>query len=172
MKGEKEKIEQLLDRNATEQLARINWDRLTDDISARLDQARRVEVARRGWPAFFKIAAGVAAAAVIVFAVVTKRMHGPSDVHMPEGRSAVVEFMDRQGGTSIQINETEGQSLVVVHVGRDDRKVATCVVDIIDRNGDSERESNRAAWIIISRPQRTLADNGQGKEETDVLCML
>jgi hypothetical protein len=172
MKGEKDRIDRLLDRNAAEQLARINWDRLTDEISARLDQARRVKVARSGWPAFFKIAAGVAAAAIIVVVVVTKRTRAPSDVHVPEGRSAVVEFVDRPGGASIQIDKTAGKALVVVHGGRDDRKVATCVVDIIERNGDLKRASSRAAWIIVSQPQRTLAENGQSKDETDVLCML
>ncbi len=175
MKGEKERIERLLDRNATEQLAKINWDRLTDEISARLDQARRIEVVRSSWPAFFKIAAGIAAAALIVIAIVTLRMHGSSDVQAPEGRpdrTTVVEFVDRQGGASVQISETAGKSSVVVHAGRDDRKVATCVVDIIDRNGDSARNESRAAWIIVSRSQRTLAENEQSKDETDVLCML
>jgi hypothetical protein len=172
MKGEKDRIDRLLDRNASEQLARINWDQLTDEISARLDQGRRAEVARSGWPSFFKIATGLAAAAIIIVAIVALRMHGPSEMQAPEDRTAVVEFVNRQGGASVQINETTGKSLVVVHDGRDDRKVATCIVDIIDRNGDSERESSRAAWIIISKSQRTLAENGQSKDETDVLCML
>ena len=172
MKGEKDRIDRLLDRHAAEQLARIDWDRLTDEISARLDQAQRGEVARSGWPAFFKIAAGVAAAAAIVVALVALRMRGPSDVQVPEGRSAVVEFVDRQQVASVQINEMAGQSLVVVHGGRDDRKAATCVVEIVERNGDLKRASSRAAWIIVSQPQRTLAENGQSKDETDVLCML
>jgi len=172
MKSGRKRIDRLLDRNATEQLERMNWDRLTDEISARLDRARRIEVAPSGWPVFFKVAAGVAAAAVIVLAVVVLRMHGPSQVRTPEGRSAVVEFVDRQRGASVQINDTAGNSLVVIHAGRDDRKAATCVVDIIDRNGDLERENSRAAWIIISRPQQTIADNGQSKEDKDVLCLL
>ena len=72
----------------------------------------------------------------------------------------------------IQINDQASKSLVVIHTGHDDRRAAKCVVSIIDRNGDLERENSRAAWIIISRPQQTIADNGQSKEDKDVLCLL
>ena len=172
MKGEKDIIDRLLDKNTAEQLAKVDWDRLTNEITARLDQVRQIEVTPGGWPVFFKITTGAAAAAAILFAVVVWRMHGPSDVHVPEGRSAVVEFVDRRGGATIRLNGPAGTTSVVIHTGRDDRKVATCVVNIIDRKNDLEREHDRAAWIIISKPQRTIADNGQSKEETDILCLL
>jgi hypothetical protein len=172
MKGEKGRIERLLDKNAAEQLARVDWDRLTDQISARLNRATRIDSPARRYPAFFKIAAGIAGAAAVIFLAVVFRMHEPSDVQVPKGRSAVIEFMDRQGTASIQISDPPGKSFVVVHTGHGDRKAAKCEVRIIDRGGDVERESSRAAWIIISRPQRTLADDGHSKEETDVMCLL
>jgi hypothetical protein len=172
MKGEKERIDRLLDKNAAEQLARINWDRLTDEISARLDRARQIEFSPVRWPSYFKMAGGIAAAAAVILSIVMWRTQGPTDVHVPEGRSAVVEFADQQGRASVRLNDPAGKTLVVIHAGRDDRKVATCVVDIIDRKNDLEREHDRAAWIIISKPQRTIADNGQSKEETDILCLL
>jgi hypothetical protein len=172
MKGEKDRMDRLLDKNAAEQLAKVDWDRLTDAISARLDQARRIESAARRYPTFFKIAAGVTVAAGAVFAVVALRTREPSEVQIPAGRSAVVKLLDRSGTASIQINDQAGKSSVVVHAGRDDRKMAKCEVEIIDRNGDQAKASSRTAWIIISKPERTLADNGHDKEEADVMCLL
>ncbi|MEJ2705469.1 MAG: hypothetical protein P8Z79_23760 [Sedimentisphaerales bacterium] len=172
MKGEKDRIDRLLDKNVAEQLARVDWDRLTDAISTRLDQARRIEAPPSKYPAFFKIAAGVAVAAGAVFAVVAVRTREPSEVRIPTGRTAVVKLLDRTGVASIRINDQAGRSSVVVHTGRDDRSVAKCEVEIIDRNGGQARESSRTAWIIISRPERTLADNGHDEEEADVMCLL
>ena len=172
MKGEKDRIDRLLDKNTAQQLTKVDWDRLTDAISAKLDQAERVKAFPRGYTTFFRIAAGVAVAAGAVFAVVALRTREPSDVQVPAGRSAVVTLLDRTGAASIQINDQASRSSVVVHTGRDDRSVAKCEVEIIDRNGDQTKASSRTAWIIISRPERTLANNGHDEEEADVMCLL
>ncbi|MHC4426764.1 MAG: hypothetical protein ACYSYV_11810 [Planctomycetota bacterium] len=172
MKHEKERIDLLLDKNAAEQLTKVDWDRLTDEISTRLDQARHGKTSRNKYPAFFKIAAGVAAAAAVVFAAVMLRMHRPSDSVPTESRSAVVEFVDKRGAASIEIKQTGRKSLVTVRVGLTDKKVARCDVEIIDRNGDLKRDSSRAAWIIISIPRPTFANNGHNTEETDLIHFL
>lgn len=172
MKGEKDRIDRLLDKNAAKQLARVDWDRLTNEVAARLNRAQQIQNPPRRYPAFFKMLAGIAAAAAVVFVIIAFRMREPSDVQVPKDRSGVVEFIDQQGTASIQINGIVGKSFVVLHAGHGDRKVAKCEVRIIDGTGDSEKESNRAAWIIISNPQRTLADNGHNKEEIDVMCLL
>jgi hypothetical protein len=173
MKGEKERIDQLLDENAAEQLARVDWDRLRDQISARLDQTRRIEIIPHRYSVVYKIAgAALAAAAVVVFALIVFEGDKPSDMQVPEGRSAVVEFVDKQGAASILLSDATGKSSVLIHTGHADGKAARCEVQILNRYGDLEKESSRATWIIISRPQQTIADNGRSKDETDVLCML
>ncbi|MGD8499402.1 MAG: hypothetical protein PVJ86_02070 [Phycisphaerales bacterium] len=172
MKHEKERIDLLLDRNAAEQLTKVDWDRSTDEISTRLDQAQRSKTSQNRYPAIFKISAGVAAAAAIVFAAITLRMHRQSDLLPTKGGSAVVEFVDGRGAASIEIDHTGRKSLVTVRVGLTDKEVARCDLEIIDRNGDLRRDSGRAAWIIISAPRPAFADNGHGREETDLIHFL
>jgi hypothetical protein len=172
MKHEKERIDLLLDENAAEQLTKVDWNRLTDEISTRLDQARNGETSPNKYPTFFKIATGVAAAAAVVFAVIMLRIPRPSDSLPTEGRFAVVEFVDKRGAASIEIKHTGRKSLVTVRVGRTDKEVAKCDVEIIDRNADLKADNSRAAWMIISMPRPTFADNGHSREETDLIHFL
>jgi hypothetical protein len=171
MKNEKDKVERFLDKNAAEQLAKVDWDRLTDEISARLDHVRQTESMPSRRPVVFKIAAGVAVAAAVLVAVMLG-MRELSDMQAPQGKSAVVEFVDQKGAVSVQIKDASGNILAVVQDGRTDKGAAKCDVEIIDRNGDLETESRRAAWIIISAPRQTLADNGYNREEADLMCLL
>ncbi|HUV62317.1 MAG TPA: hypothetical protein VMW24_00395, partial [Sedimentisphaerales bacterium] len=144
---------------------------LTHEISARLDQARQIKNPPRRYPAFFKLVAGIAAAALIFVAVVF-RTHEPSDMQEPRGSSAVVESVDKQGAVLIQIKDASGKLLATVQEPRTDKGAVKCDVEIIDRDGDLEAESGRAAWIIISAPSRTLAENEYDREEADLMCLL
>jgi hypothetical protein len=177
--NEKDRIDKLLDKNAAEQLEKVNWDRLTNEISDRLDRAGQMKVPPRSpsmaglglsqWPFFFKAAAGMTAAAAIIFVAVVFRVNEPSDMQMPGDTAA--EIADTKPVTSIQIKDTAGKAFVMVHVGRTDKEAAKCIVDIIDHNSDLEEDS-RAAWIIINATKRALADNGHDKEEADLMCLL
>jgi hypothetical protein len=167
MKHEKEKIDLLIDKNAAEQLGKVDWDRLTDEISARLARAEQGKTSPSGYPTFFKIATGIAATAAVVFVAVALRMHRPSDSQPTEGRS-----VDKRGTASLEIKRPSGKTLATVRVGRTGKEVAKCDIEIIDRNGDLEKDSDRAAWIIITVPRPTFADNGHSREETDLIHFL
>lgn len=172
MKGAKDKVERLLDKNAAEQLAKVNWDKLTAEISARLDQARRAEPEPSRRPLFFRIAAGAAAAAAVIFVILAITMREPSNSWAPQDRSAVVKSVDKQGAGSFQIRDASGRILATVQDGRTYKEAVKCNVEIIDRNGDPQADSSRAAWIVISAPTRTFVDNGYNREEADLACLL
>ena len=55
MEKDKEKIDSLLDCNAAEQLAEVDWDKLNAAISNQLDQTRTYKTSERKHPVIFKI---------------------------------------------------------------------------------------------------------------------
>jgi len=171
MKGGQDRIDRLLDKNATEQLAKVDWDRLTDDISARLDHARRTEPMPSRRPVVVKIAARAAAAAAVIFVIIAFRIRESSDMRVHRG-SPAAEVVDKKGAVSFQIKDASGRVLAMVQDGRTDKGAVKCDVEIIDRNGDLGADSSRAAWIIISAPKRTFVDNGYNREEADLMCLL
>jgi len=143
MKNEREKVDLLLEKNAAEQLAKVDWEGLNAAILSRLDQAGPIETSAIGFPTVFKIAAGVAAAAVILVALVV-RTDKPSALRLPNGGTAVVNFIEAKGSASIEIVGTsEGRG----------------------------KSSTRAAWIIISRPEPMYADNGESRDTMDLICL-
>jgi len=42
---------------------------------------------------------------------------------------------------------------------------------MIDSNGGLKKDSDGAAWIIISRPEPALADNGTSPDMTSMICL-
>ncbi|MBA7659906.1 hypothetical protein ES703_67900 [subsurface metagenome] len=93
MKKEKENIDLLLERNANEQLADVNWNRLNAAISERLNQADRNKTSTMKYRRVFKIAAGVAAAAAVVFIAVMIRTDTPTTVRFENrGRAEGLYF--------------------------------------------------------------------------------
>ncbi|RKY24873.1 MAG: hypothetical protein DRP62_02730 [Planctomycetota bacterium] len=170
MKEGKEKIDLLFERNAEEQLTGVDWNELNAAISSRLDQAQKSKTSVRKYPTVFKIAAGIAAAAV-VFITVTVKTEKPADVQLDKGISAVVKFIDKKGSASIEIKRPSGKSQVMVDIGSSQRKVARCDVEIIDLNGGLRKGSDEAAWIIISRPEPVLADNGVSRYNADLIYL-
>lgn len=170
MKSEKDGLERLLDKNAAEQLAKVDWDRLTGEISARLDHAPQTGPMSSRYVLVFKIAAGVAAA--VVLAAVMSGVHELFDLQIPPERFVAVESVGKQRAILIQVKDASGKVLAMVQEGRTDKGAVKCDVEIIDRDGDLEAESDRAAWIIISAPRQTLVENGQNREEADLVCLL
>jgi len=171
MKEKKEKIDLILERNAAEQLAKVDWNELNEAISSRLDEASRGKTSTIRFPTVFKIAAGVAAAAAVVFILVMVKSHTPTAVQFENGGSAVVKFIESKGSASIEIKQASTKSVVMVDVGGSQRKVARCDVEMIDSNGDLKKESEGAAWIIISRPEPLYADNGVSSDITDMIYL-
>jgi len=172
MKQEKEKIDLLLERNANEQLAGVNWDRLNAAISERLNQAGRSKTSKMKYRRVFKIAAGIAVAAAVVFIAVMIRTDTPTTVRFENRGRAEVKFIESKGSASVKIEHASAKAAAVVDLGGSRRKVAKCDIKIIDTSVDKEKNDSRPAWIIIRMPEPVLADNGISKDENDFACLL
>ena len=145
MKKDKEKIDFLLERNASEQLAGINWDRLNAAISRRLSQAEQSKTYGIRFPTIFKISAGFIAAAAIVFIAVMVKTDAPTTVRFENRGRAEVKFSESKGSAS---------------------------VEIIDSDREQKKSGSRSAWIIIRTPEPMLADDGISRDEADFACLL
>ena len=88
MNRKKEDIDILLERNAAEQLAKVDWEGLNTAISSRLDQARQGKTFRLRLPTAFNIAAGVAGAAAVVFFIMALQTDTPTGVRFEHDGSA------------------------------------------------------------------------------------
>ena len=143
MKDSKDKVERLLQQNADEQLVDFDWDRLNAAISSRVGQVEKSKASRRRYPVVFKVAAGIAAVAVVVVAV-TVQMENSSGLRPADRGRAVVKLIGKRGSAS---------------------------VEIIDSAGGGETSGSQAAWIIISRPEPVYADNGFSKDIKDTICL-
>jgi hypothetical protein len=171
VKSEKEKIDSLFEKNAAEQLSGVDWDGLNAAISSRLDEVEGRKTSALKYRRVFKIAAGVAAAAAVVLVAVMIKTEAPAELQLEEGSRAVVKFIESKGTASVKIKGAAGTSQVSVSVGGSERKVARCDIEIIDLNGDLKKERELAAWIIISRPERVLADNGLSRDVMSMICL-
>ena len=172
MKNENEQIDLLLERNTTEQLETIDWDRLNAAISGRLDQVRQRKTLWTCRPTIFKIAAGLVAAAVIVLIAVMVRTDTSTGVRFENVGSAVVEFVESKGSASIQIRPIDTKSQVSIDIGGSHREVAKCDINIIDVKQEQQKNGRRPTWIIIRMPEPVLADNGTSRDEMDLMCLL
>ena len=142
MKKEKEQIDLLLKQNESEQLAGVNWDGLTAAISERLNQADQNKIPTIKYRRVFKIAAGVAAAAVIIAVMVRTD-------------TTTVRF-ENVAKTTVQFTQSKGSAKV----------------EILDSNGQDNQGKDRSAWIIIRTSEPKVADNGQIRDENDFACLM
>jgi hypothetical protein len=172
MKDKNEQIDLLLERNTTEQLETVDWDKLNAAISGSLDQARQHKTLWTCRPTAFKIAVGLVAAAAIVLVMVMIRTDTPTAVRFEHGGSAVVEFVESKGSASIQIQPIAAKSQVSIDISGSSRKVAKCDIEIIDMKQEQQKNGRRPAWIIIRMPEPALADNGTSRDEMDLMCLL
>ena len=145
MKKEKENIDLLLGRNANEQLAGVNWDGLTAEISERLNQVDRNKIPTMKYRRVFKIAAGVTAAAAVVFVAVMVKTDKSKTVRLENGQTAVVKFVESKGSAK---------------------------VEILDSNGQDNQGKDSSAWIIIRTSEPKVANNGQSRDEADFACLM
>jgi len=169
VENEKERIDALFEKNVEEQLQKVDWDKLNAAISARLDEAKGGKISARRYATVFKIAAGVAAAAAVVFIAMMVRTERPMDLQFEDGQRAVVKFVETKGSASVEIISTGGRSQVLVDIGYSRGGIAKADVEIIDRNGEGKENGSRAAWIIIRMPEPALADNGANGHLRDLI---
>ena len=145
MKKEKEHIDLLLRQNENEQLAGVNWDRLQTSISKRLDQADRNKTSIISYGRVFKIVAGVAAAAAVVFIAVMIKTYKPTTVRFENGPKTIGTFV----------------------ASKDSAKVK-----ILDSGEQGNQGKDRPSWIIIRTNEPKIADNGQSRDDTDFACLM
>lgn len=182
MKNEKEKIDVLLDKNAVEQLVDVDWDGLSSAISKRLDQVDGTF--GRRYRGIFKVAAGLVAAAAIVLIVVMVRTNR-GGIELADGEKAAVKFVKAKGTAEIvmkssanrslarvSITPTANQGVAIIKMEPAAKRFALCDVEIIEPDEVLRDREPEGSWIIISRPQPAVADNGISKDEIDLICML
>ena len=169
MEKEKEKIDLLIEKNVAEQFSKINWDRLNSQISKKLDEARRDSVPAGKFPIIFKIAAAIAIAAGLTIAVMM--IPGKQPGTTPENsRIVTAELIKNKGSASVEIIEASGRTKVTVEI-EPKQAIAKSEVEIID-TGEMQKENNtQASWIIITRPVRAYADNGEYKDMMDIMFL-
>jgi hypothetical protein len=144
MKKEKEQIDLLLKRNESEQLAGVDWDRLQTSISKRLDQADN-KTAMTSYRRVFKMAAGIAAAAAVVFIAVMMKNDTPLEVKFENGGKGIAAFIESESSAKVKIFDSDEQG----NQGKD-----------------------RPTWIIIRISEPKVANNGQSRDETDFACLM
>ncbi len=145
MKRKKEKIDLLLERNTSEQLAGVNWNRLNAAISEGLNQVDQSKTSIMTYRRVFKIAAGVAAAAAVVFIAIIIKTNTPTTVRFENGGKAIGTFVESKGSAKVKI---------------------------LDSNGQGNQGKDRSAWIIIRTSEPKVADNGQSRDENDFACLM
>ncbi len=145
MKKEKDQIDLLLRQNESEQLAGVSWDRLQTSISKRLNQANRNKTSIISYRRVFKIAAGVAAVAAVVFIAVIVKTDTPTTVRFENGPKAIGIFVESKGSAKVKI---------------------------LDSNEQTNQGKDRSTWIIIRTSEPTVADNGQSRDEDDFACLM
>lgn len=159
MLDEQGKIDLLLARNADEQLRKVDWNELSSTISGRLDKTQQTKTYRIGLPTVFKIAAGVAAAVVLMIVMI--KLEEP----------ARPQLDSRKGSASVEIIEALSKSQATVDIAVPDAKLAKCDIRIIDSRGSDKAGDAQAAWMVISRTEPLYADNGVSNNMKDVMCL-
>ncbi|MHC4533317.1 MAG: hypothetical protein ACYS6K_05130 [Planctomycetota bacterium] len=145
MKKEKEQIDQLLRQNENEQLAGVDWDRLQRSISKRLDQADHNKTPTMSYRRVFKIAAGIGAAAAVVFIAVIIKTNMSATKRLENGPQAIGTFVESQGSAKVKI---------------------------LGSNEQDNQGKDRSSWIIIRSSEPKVADNGQSRDEADFACLM
>ena len=159
MNDKKEKLDVLLDKNAAEQMAKVNFDELNSVISKRLDQIDKGGTTTCKGPVVFKLAAGLAATAAIILIAFIIDAEKPVTPRTEQGRRAIVKFIDTKAAAKVTFTSA-AKSKTFVSISRPRVKTAACEIKIIDTNGELIKKGDRPAWIMITKPKPELATNG------------
>jgi hypothetical protein len=145
MKKEKEKVDLLLRQNESEQLSGFDWNRLQASISKRLDHADSDKTLMISHKRVYKLAAGIAAAAAIVFIAVIIKAYLPPKGQFNNGDEVMVTFVESKGSAK---------------------------VEILESNEQGNRRKDRPAWIIIRKSEPKMVDNRHSRDEADFACLM
>ena len=172
MSKENDEVEVLIERNYQQQMTGFDWDGLYAGISLRIDDAEEHKPRRINCGTLVRIGAGaLAAAAVLLFCIMLNIDRAKLKKPQIRGR-AVVEFAEASGTGSVEINPLVDGGRAIVEIGRSKKETAVCDLKIIDLQRSSEEAKNEAAWMIIKVLKDIVADNGAGRDEIDLICLL
>lgn len=169
MKQNIEKVDILIEKNALEQLSRINWEQLNAAISDRLDRVRQVAPISINFPTLLKVAATIAAAAIVLITV-TLNIEKLTNIRRDNRGMVEVKFVESKGSASVEIQTASAGSQVAVDI-ETKRILAKCDIEILDKKDGIEESTNQAAWIIISEPKRVYVENGTNQDMMDMICL-
>jgi hypothetical protein len=169
MMEENDKLDMMIEKNVELQLSQVNWERLNAAISNRLDNVQRKTTFSIQLPLLVKIGATIAAAAIVLITF-SLNIEKLTEVKLDNGRTAEVQFLKSKGSASVQIQANSAGSEVMVRI-EPDRTLAKCHIEIKDSSNGFRENTTRAAWIIISRPQRVYADNGAHRDMMDIMYL-
>ena len=93
----------------------------------------------------FKIAAGIVAAAAVVFIAVIIKTDTSMTLRFENGPQAIVTFVESKGSAK---------------------------VEILDSSEQNNQGKDRSSWIIIRTSEPKVADNGQSRDEADFACLM
>jgi len=171
MKDGQEKIDLLLARNADEQLKNVDWGKLNEAISNRLDKAQQSKTSTIRFPIMFKIAAGIAVAAAVMLMTLMIKPERPADVQSGDGRAATVKFIDSKGSASVVIIEPPDRVHVKVDIAGKSERLKECYVKIIDSRAGQKEDINRPSWFIICMSEPVYVNNDINRDVLDVLYL-
>lgn len=197
MKDKKENVDHLLQRNAEEQLADFDWERLSGAIMSRLDEAQHRKTSAVGFGAVVRIAAGMAAAAAIILIAVTIMQQEPVTTPADMPGTATVELSEPQGtasvtatdrsqvvvavsahdegqmsGTaSVQISSVSDRPQVAVDIHTRDREPVLCRVEIIRPDESPGRDQSDGAWIVVAGYAPRLVEDRVSRDMLSMMCL-
>lgn len=171
MKDENKKIDLLLARNADEQLSKVDWDKLNAAIASRLDKVQQRKTSVFIFPFIFKVAAVITVAAAVVLISIMVKVERQTDIHLGDGRTALVEFVERKGSAAVALIEPSERTLADVYIAEGGERLANCYVQIIDSITGQKEDVNRPSWFIICMSQYSNGNGGINRDAMDMLYL-
>lgn len=148
-----DKIDILLRRNTTEQLAGVDFDDLNAAISGRLDKAQQRRTPATKSTKVFKIAK-VTAAAAAVFIIV------------------MVSSTEKKGSATVAFINPSDRAQVQVNIADRDSSRGKSTVRIIDsETARKQQDKIRPNWFVISRAEPESTNNGADRDVRDTVCL-
>jgi hypothetical protein len=161
---EKEKLDILIERNAEQQLAKVDWQSLNTSITSRLNTAGTQQ--SFNWPLLLRIAAIIAVTCVIAAGILI--------IHNQRANvsaRASVELTSGSTRTVVQILDTHSQSEVIFSPPAANSPVAKCEIEIIEPAENTNQNFGGPTWFIICKQETPAVKNGMTEETASMLCL-
>ena len=84
---------------------------------------------------------------------------------------AIAELLESRAVVSVDIKPAKSRGLAIVNIGSKSKHIVSCDVEILGDKVVEKARLEQAAWIIITKPEPILADNGHNRDLMDVVCL-